>query len=70
MIELSDLGLLREATLVDAGWVAADAETGIAAADPASGVVIGHVPNLGAPETTRVIETGGDVPSPCSTMMN
>ncbi|WP_425039738.1 NAD-dependent succinate-semialdehyde dehydrogenase [Primorskyibacter sp. S187A] len=46
--------LLREAALVGARWIDANA-SGIAVTNPATGEVIGHVPDLGAAETTEAI---------------
>ncbi len=56
MLNLNDPTLLRHAALVGGDWIEADAETGIAVTNPATGEVIGHVPNLGASETRRAIE--------------
>ncbi|MCA9240455.1 MAG: aldehyde dehydrogenase family protein, partial [Planctomycetales bacterium] len=56
MPQLNDPSLLRQAALVGDRWIEADAETGIAVTDPATGQVIGHVPNLGTEETRAAIE--------------
>jgi succinate-semialdehyde dehydrogenase / glutarate-semialdehyde dehydrogenase len=53
-MKLSDPTLLREAALVGADWVPANG-AGIAVTNPATGEVIGHVPNLGAAETKAAI---------------
>jgi succinate-semialdehyde dehydrogenase/glutarate-semialdehyde dehydrogenase len=53
-MQLSDPTLLREAALVGDRWVPADGK-GIAVTNPATGAVIGHVPNLGAAETRAAI---------------
>ncbi|WP_136443852.1 NAD-dependent succinate-semialdehyde dehydrogenase [Pacificoceanicola onchidii] len=51
---LKDTALLKQAARVGARWIAAD-ETGIAVTNPATGAVIGHVPDLGADETEEAI---------------
>ena len=55
MLKLSDPSLLREAACVGTRWIEADASTGLAVTNPATGELIGHVPNLGAPETEEAI---------------
>ncbi|MCB1382142.1 MAG: NAD-dependent succinate-semialdehyde dehydrogenase [Notoacmeibacter sp.] len=56
---LNDPSLLREAALVGAEWIAAG-EDGIAVVNPATGQVIGHVPNLGDAETRAAIDAAED----------
>ncbi len=56
MLSLKDPGLLRQAALVGTKWIDADAETGLAVTNPATGELIGHVPNLSADETRAAIE--------------
>ncbi|PRY88324.1 NADP-dependent succinate-semialdehyde dehydrogenase [Donghicola tyrosinivorans] len=51
---LNDATLLRQAALVGGDWIAAGADA-IAVTNPATGAVIGHVPNLGASETRAAI---------------
>ncbi|SDE51859.1 NAD-dependent succinate-semialdehyde dehydrogenase [Ruegeria marina] len=51
---LKDTSLLKEAALIGADWVPA-AKGAIAVTNPATGAVIGHVPNLGATETDAAI---------------
>ncbi len=46
---------LKEANLIDGAWVSSDDGGQIDVTDPASGTVIGHVPNSGAAETARAI---------------
>ena len=46
----------REANLIDGHWVGADSGATIAVTDPATGAVIGTVPNMGRAETKRAIE--------------
>ena len=47
---LKDTTLLKQAALVGADWIEAE-EDGMPVTNPATGSVIGHVPNLGADET-------------------
>ncbi|GAB5435671.1 NAD-dependent succinate-semialdehyde dehydrogenase [Falsiruegeria mediterranea] len=54
MIKLNDPTLLRQAALVRGQWIEAD-DTGLAVTNPATGEVIGHVPNLGSDETRTAI---------------
>ena len=56
MPSLNDPSLLRHAALVGRRWIEAGPDAGIAATNPATGAVIGHVPNLGAGETRAAIE--------------
>ncbi|WP_068111317.1 NAD-dependent succinate-semialdehyde dehydrogenase [Tropicimonas marinistellae] len=51
---LKDPSLFREAALVGGDWIAAG-ETALAVTNPASGAVIGHVPDLGDAETMAAI---------------
>ena len=51
---LKDPSLLREAVPVGADWLPAG-EGAIAVTNPATGAVVGHVPNLGAAETGAAI---------------
>lgn len=51
---LKDATLLRQAALVGAEWIEAGGD-GIAVTNPATGALIGHVPNLGATETEAAI---------------
>ena len=55
MLKLSDPSLLREAAFIGTRWIEADASTGIAVTNPATGQVIGYVPSLGAAETEEAI---------------
>ncbi|WP_174273150.1 NAD-dependent succinate-semialdehyde dehydrogenase [Sphingomonas bacterium] len=52
---LSDPALLRHQCLVDGAWIDADAGGTIAVTDPATGALIGTVPDLGRAETARAI---------------
>jgi succinate-semialdehyde dehydrogenase / glutarate-semialdehyde dehydrogenase len=52
---LKDPSLFRQAALVGDRWIEADPANAIAVVNPATGDVIGHVPNLGASETLDAI---------------
>ncbi len=54
-LTLSDPTLLRQQALIGGEWCAADNATWCDVSDPASGVVLGRVPNMGAQETARAI---------------
>jgi len=49
--------LIREANLIDGQWVAADDGGTIDVTNPADGTVIARVPNSGATETQRAINS-------------
>ena len=53
-LTLSEPDLLRDAAFVDGTWLAG-AHT-LAVTNPADGAVLGHVPNLGAAETTLAVD--------------
>lgn len=53
---LADPSLLRHQAYVDGQWVNADGGDTVAVNDPATGLEIGTVPNMGAAETRRAIE--------------
>ncbi len=53
-LTLKNPNLLREAALVGGRWIDADS-SGIAVTNPATGAMIGQVPNLGAAETQEAI---------------
>jgi succinate-semialdehyde dehydrogenase/glutarate-semialdehyde dehydrogenase len=54
-LNLKDPSLLRDTCLIDGKWVAADGGGTITVTNPATGAVIGTVPNMGAAETRRAI---------------
>ena len=56
MLELNDTSLLRQAALVGTEWIEANAESGIAVTNPATGELIGYVPKLGQKEAQKAIE--------------
>jgi succinate-semialdehyde dehydrogenase/glutarate-semialdehyde dehydrogenase len=53
---LQKLEFKREANLIGGAWVGADGGKVIEVKDPATGEVVGTVPNSGRPETRRAIE--------------
>jgi succinate-semialdehyde dehydrogenase/glutarate-semialdehyde dehydrogenase len=55
-IALKDAALLRQQCYVDGAWIDADAGGRVEVTNPATGEVIGTVPQLGAAETRRAIE--------------
>ncbi len=56
MLKLKDPTLLRQQCYVDGAWIDADAGGKVEVTNPATGEVLGTVPNLGAAETRRAIE--------------
>jgi succinate-semialdehyde dehydrogenase / glutarate-semialdehyde dehydrogenase len=55
-LTLKDGALLRQQCLVDGQWIDADARATFDVVNPATGVRIGTVPDLGATETRRAID--------------
>jgi succinate-semialdehyde dehydrogenase/glutarate-semialdehyde dehydrogenase len=55
-MSLKDPSLLRQAALVGTRWIEAEASTGIAVKNPATGELVGYVPKLGAKETKEAID--------------
>jgi succinate-semialdehyde dehydrogenase / glutarate-semialdehyde dehydrogenase len=55
MLGLKDLGLLRQAALIDGEWLPAAGRASVDVIDPASGAVVGQVPDCTAAETERAI---------------
>ena len=55
-LALKDADLLRDACLIGGEWVKADKGGTITVDNPATGAVVGTVPNMGATETRRAIE--------------
>ncbi|RCW22617.1 succinate-semialdehyde dehydrogenase/glutarate-semialdehyde dehydrogenase [Ciceribacter lividus] len=55
-MQLKDPTLFRQAALVGGDWIEADPANSIAVDNPATGEIIGRVPNLGAAETRAAIE--------------
>ncbi|RUM22181.1 NADP-dependent succinate-semialdehyde dehydrogenase I [Rhizobium vallis] len=54
-MELKDVTLFRQAALVGGNWIEARADNAIGVDNPATGEIIGRVPNLGAAETKTAI---------------
>ena len=55
-LSLKDPKLLRQQCYIDGQWVDADSGKTLAVTNPATGEVLGSVPNMGAAETRRAIE--------------
>lgn len=55
VLKLSDAGLFRDQCLIDGNWLDADSRHVIAVTNPATGKLLGTVPNMGAGETRRAI---------------
>ena len=56
-MQLNDSELLREACFINGDWVDADDRSTRDITNPANGEVLATVPNMGASETRRAIET-------------
>ena len=56
MLDLKDPTLFRQAALIGTDWIEATPEKDVAVTNPATGELIGHVPNLGDKETHKAIE--------------
>ena len=56
-LQLKDMSLFRQQCYIDGRWVDADDKSTLAVYNPADGQQIGTVPNMGAAETRRAIET-------------
>src|SRR5437667_6112484 len=59
-LKLSDPRLFRQACYINGQWVEAKGSRRIAVDDPATGEVIGSVPNLGATETRQAIDAAAE----------
>jgi len=59
-LKLSDPRLFREACYINGQWVDEGASRTIAVDDPATGEVIGNVPNMGAAGTRQAIDAAAD----------
>jgi succinate-semialdehyde dehydrogenase/glutarate-semialdehyde dehydrogenase len=55
-LKLKDEKLFRQQCYIDGGWTDADGGKALAVTNPATGQVLGTVPNVGAAETRRAIE--------------
>ncbi|GFZ96802.1 glutarate-semialdehyde dehydrogenase DavD [Elstera cyanobacteriorum] len=58
-MNLTDTALFRQQAYINGQWVGADTGGTLAVDNPATGVLIGTVPNMGAAETRRAIEAAG-----------
>src|SRR5476649_2742095 len=52
---LKDPRLFRESAYIDGAWVDADSRARFEVDNPATGAIVGHVPNMGTAETKRAI---------------
>ena len=57
---LKDQKLFREAAYIDGNWIRKSANGTTKVDNPATGAVIGEVPNLGAAETRQAIDAAGE----------
>jgi len=55
-MQINDTTLFRQQAYIDGAWVGADSGKTIAVTDPATGAVLGTVPNMGVAETKRAID--------------
>ncbi len=55
MLNLNDSGLLKADALINGSWVQADSGARIEVRNPATGALVGTVPDMGAAETERAI---------------
>ena len=55
-MDVLDQLLLRQQAFIDGAWIGAENGATFPVSDPATGRVIGHVPDMGAVETRRAIE--------------
>jgi succinate-semialdehyde dehydrogenase/glutarate-semialdehyde dehydrogenase len=55
-LNLKDPKLFREQCYIDGAWLAADSKKTFAVDNPATGEIIGNVPDMGVAETKRAIE--------------
>lgn len=58
-MNLTDTALFRQQAYINGQWVGAGTGGTLAVDNPATGVLIGTVPNMGAAETRRAIEAAG-----------
>ena len=58
-LRLKDPSLLRSSAFVNGEWIGADSGATITVCNPATGGVVGTVPQMGAPEARRAIEAAG-----------
>ena len=53
---LQDPSLFRQQCYVDGAWISADDRSTLEVRNPATGVLVGTIPKMGAVETKRAIE--------------
>jgi succinate-semialdehyde dehydrogenase/glutarate-semialdehyde dehydrogenase len=58
-MKLKDPALLRELCYIDGGWLGADDGRTVAVKNPATGQVLGSIPNMGVNEARRAIAAAG-----------
>jgi len=55
-MKIADSGLLRDRAYIDGAWVGADSGATFPVIDPATGIELAQVPDMGAAETRRAID--------------
>jgi len=55
-MQLNDMTLFRQHALIDGAWCAADHGNTLAVSNPATGITLGSIPDMGAAETRRAID--------------
>jgi succinate-semialdehyde dehydrogenase/glutarate-semialdehyde dehydrogenase len=55
-MHVNDTALFRQQAYIDGHWIGADSGRTIEVTDPATGAVLGTVPNMGTAETRRAVE--------------
>ena len=63
-LKLADPRLFRQACYIDGQWIQAKSSRTIVVDDPATGEIVGAVPNLGAAETRKAIDAATAAPPP------
>ncbi len=56
-LPIKDQSLFRQQCYINGQWIDADSGKTIDVTNPATGEVLGSIPNMGAAETRRAIET-------------
>ena len=59
-VKLADSSLFRQQCYVDGDWIDADGGDTVEVSNPATGEILGTVPNLGVAETRRAIEAASE----------
>src|SRR5947209_2318221 len=55
-MKIQDSSLLRQACFIEGAWLGADAGGSLPVHNPATGELLGSIPNMGTAETRRAIE--------------